>query len=207
MMYQKIRVDYWVVSCNVLFSSGLMILVLPIYYSHHSVVNPYLLIHHYGWWTSYWNMACHLSFLVGSKSGVLWPLNWNHFLTPVLVSQDPIKKNERGYPSRFFWLFEILAILEVVTSSDTHVPLFRNILVRTWGCRISLDSEWWEEAENVYVNISRYWKSRYKCENASKAISPSEHGDIAYRWIKNDERRSKIHTNKKCGPRIMTFWH
>ena len=105
--------------------------------------------------------------IVGSKSGVLWPLNWNHFLTPVLVSQDPIKKNERGYPSRFFWLFEILAILEVVTSSDTHVPLFRNILVRTWGCRISLDSEWWEEAENVYVDISRYWKSRYKCENAS----------------------------------------
>ena len=105
--------------------------------------------------------------IVGSKSGVLWPLNCNHFLTPVLVSQDPIKKNERGYPSRFFWLFEILAILEVVTSSDTHVPLFRNILVRTWGCRISLDSEWWEEAENVYVDISRYWKSRYKCENAS----------------------------------------
>ena len=105
--------------------------------------------------------------LVGSKSGVLWPLNCNHFLTPVLVSQDPIKKNERGYPSRFFWLFEILAILEVVTSSDTHVPLFRNILVRTWGCRISLDSEWWEEVENVYVDISRYWKSRYKCENAS----------------------------------------
>ena len=32
-----------------------------------------------------------------------------------------------------------------------------------------------------------------------KAISPSEHGVIAYRWIQNDERRSKIHTNKKCG--------
>ena len=105
--------------------------------------------------------------IVGSKSGVLWPLNWNHFLTPVLVSQDPIKKNERGYPSRFFWLFEILAILEVVTSSDTHVPLFRNILVRTWGCRISLHSEWRDDSENVYVDISRYWKSRYKCENAS----------------------------------------
>ena len=30
-----------------------------------------------------------------------------------------------------------------------------------------------------------------------KAISPSEHGVIAYRWIQNDERRSKIHTNKK----------
>ena len=116
------------------------------------------------WLTNAWSQLWHI---VGSKSGVLWPLNCNHFLTPVLVSQDPIKKNERGYPSRFFWLFEILAILEVVTSSDTHVPLFRNILVRTWGCRISLDSEWWEEAENVYVDISRYWKSRYKCENAS----------------------------------------
>ena len=33
-------------SCNVLFSSGLMILVLPIYYSHHPVVNLYLLIQH-----------------------------------------------------------------------------------------------------------------------------------------------------------------
>ena len=110
---------------------------------------------------------CSIDWLVGSKSGVLWPLNCNHFLTPVLVSQDPIKKNERGYPSRFFWLFEILAILEVVTSSDTHVPLFRNILVRTWGCRISLDSEWWEEVENVYVDISRYWKSWYKYENVS----------------------------------------
>ena len=34
-------------SCNVLFSSDLIILVLPIYYSHHSVVNPYLLIQHF----------------------------------------------------------------------------------------------------------------------------------------------------------------
>ena len=32
-----------------------------------------------------------------------------------------------------------------------------------------------------------------------KAISPSEHGVIAYRWIQNDERRSKIHINMKCG--------
>ena len=32
-----------------------------------------------------------------------------------------------------------------------------------------------------------------------KAISPSEHGVIAYRWIQNDERRSKMYMSALAG--------
>ena len=48
--------------------------------------------------------------------------------------------------------------------------------------------------------IKNHPKMAYFSHNLGiKTISPSEHGVIAYRWIQNDERRSKIHTNKKCG--------
>ena len=48
--------------------------------------------------------------------------------------------------------------------------------------------------------IKNHPKMAYFSHNFGiKALSPSEHGVIAYRWIQNDERRSKIHTNKKCG--------
>ena len=39
-------------------------------------------------------------------------------------------------------------------------------LIRTWGCRISLDSEWCEKFKNIYVDKTRYENFRSTGENS-----------------------------------------
>ena len=41
-------------------------------------------------------------------------------------------------------------------------------LIRTWDCRISLDSEWCEKFKNIYVDKTRYEKFRSTDENRPK---------------------------------------
>ena len=48
--------------------------------------------------------------------------------------------------------------------------------------------------------IKNHPKMAYFSHNLGiKAISPSEHGVIAYRWIQNDERRSKMYMSTLAG--------
>ena len=49
----------------------------------------------------------------------------------------------------------------------TYVPLFRKLLVRTWCCRIPLDTEWCETSDKTLFYITRIWDSWKKSEHCS----------------------------------------
>ena len=55
----------------------------------------------------------------------------------------------------------------MMTSSNSNGELFPKPLIKTWGCRISLDSEWCEKFKYIYVDKTRYPKFRSTGENRS----------------------------------------
>ena len=60
------------------------------------------------------------------------------------------------------------------------MQLFRKLLVRTWGCRIPLDSELWETSEKTHCYIARICHSRIKSENSSNEVARCRQGQTGY---------------------------
>ena len=97
----------------------------------------------------------------------------------------------------------------MMTSSNPNGELFPKPLIKTWGCRISLDSEWCEKFKYIYVDKTRYPKFRSTGENRSNGPARShqtqtgcyfpnhwsEHGVVAYRWIQNDVKISNMYVS------------